>query len=523
MTKTRRVTNPNTVFQRVGVPGVGSSRFDLSNQVIGTVDMGALYPIYCRAAVPGDRWTLGTRTVIRLNPMLAPLLHEVNLYLYSFFVPYRILDDNWEEFVTGGVDGEQSPSLPRWIPDGSVARGKGSLWDWFGFPVDVKPNPDYAPVGYPVLAYRTIWNEYFRDENLDSEASLDMAGINAQNFSGLRYARWEKDYFASALPWQQRGIAPALPVSGSSSATWDADKFAYGYNNSAILSLGPEGGPVDHLLYGAHDEYDSVRDWFNSNEVSFSNLSTFDISDLRMAAAIQQLLELSARGGIRYTEYLRSGYGVSPRDDRLDRPEYIGKHVSPVLFTDIPQTSAVDDQPTPQGNLAGKGTAIAEGRITSKPYFVEEFGLIMTLAVVRPRAVYTQGFDREWMIQNRYDVYHPLFANLSEQAILRGEIYATGNKAQDMAIWGYQGRYSEYRYSRSRVTGLMHDDFDYWHLARQFANAPALNAAFLDYQGTIRKDFLAVPSEPAMVASFGNAVIADRPMPAVPIPGLGRL
>lgn len=516
---TRGVVNPNRVFEDVGVHSHGFSRFDLSNQVIGTQDMGLLYPVYCRFALPGDVWHLGQRTAVRWNPLLAPILHEVNTYFYSFFVPMRLLDDNWEEWITGGEDGETSVSLERWIPAEAAARAKGSLWDWFGFPVGVLPDSNYAPLIAPVRAYRMIFNEYFRDENLDGELVLGASSINAADSPLLANARWEKDYFASALPFPQRGVSPALPITGTTSAEWPSAAFAQG---AAEHPVSVEPGPaVDvRLISDDADGRAGLESFFGRNTVDFAQATTFDIADLRQAAAMQQFMELSARGGMRYIEYLKASFDTSPRDSRLQRPEYIGRVKMPLIFSEVLQTSATDSEPTPQGNLAGHGIGVVEGKIGS--YRCEEFGVIMTIMVHRPRAVYTQGFDREWMPQTRYDVYHPLFANLSEQMILRGEIYADGT-SNDTAMWGYQGRFSELRFARSRVAGEMHDTFDYWHLARQFSAAPSLNSAFLSYSGTIRKDILAAPTEPALMVSVGNHVICDRPVPAVPVPGLGRI
>lgn len=516
MRETRRVVNPNTVFEQVGISGgIPRSRFDLSNQVIGTQDMGFVYPVMARLGIPGDNWHLGQRTVVRWNPLLAPILHEINTYFYSFFVPMRLLDANWDEWFTGGEDGETAVTLRRWAPTG-VANDKGSLWDWLGFPVDVTPHASYSPLAAPRDAYNLIYNEYFRDENLDSELLLSNESIWS--------ARWEKDYFASALPWQQRGTAPALPISGTTSAVWPGSDFSQATTWSTAFPAKFENGSADPRLLiegtGSQAEANALN-MFNDNTVDLSVASTFDIADLRQAVAIQQLLELGARGGARPTEYLRAVYGTSPTDDRLQRPEYIGRVKMPLIFNEVLQTSATSTEPTPQGNLAGHGIGVVEGRIGD--YYCQEFGVVMTLMCTRPRAVYTQGFDREWMPQSRYEVYNPLFANLSEQAILRGEIYATGVLAEDTAIWGYQGRYAEHRYARSRVCGDMHDTFDYWHLARQFASAPALNSSFLTYGNNIRKDILAAPTEPALMVSVGNHVLCDRPMPAVPIPGLGRL
>jgi len=511
--ETRGVVNPNTVFEQVGIPGgIPSSRFDLSNQVIGTMDMGVLYPVFCRLALPGDRYQLGQRTVVRWNPLLAPILHQVDTVFYSFFCPARLLDENWEEWITGGLDGETAVSLTRWTsPSPNTA---GSLWDWMGMPIGVTPHADYAPLALPRAAYNFVWNSYFRDQSFQTEVDLTS--------DALQYADWQKDYLASALENQQRGTAPALPVSGTTSAVWDNTTIL---NNGTISSnIGVNIAGSDNKLYtntGGTTSQNNLIGALNDNFVDLSSATTFDISQFRLAAAMQQLMELNSRGGIRYTEFLKNGYGVSPTDSRLDRPEYIGKVTMPLIFSEVLQTSATDSQPSPQGNLAGHGIGAVEGMIGS--YNVEEFGVILTLVCHRPKAVYTQGFDREWMPQNRYEVYHPLFANLSEQAILKGEVYATGVLAEDSAIWGYQARFSELRYARSRVAGLMHSDFDYWHLARQFSSAPALGASFLSYDSTIRKDILAAPSEPAMMVSVGNRVLVDRPIPATPVPGLGRI
>lgn len=503
----------SSVFRKIGGNRPGRSVFNLSYDKKFDCDMGQLIPVLAEEMVPGDKFQIGNELTLRFQPLVAPIMHEINVYVHYFFVPYRVLDENWEGFITGGVDGQNAYSLPK---RGNVIDVKHTLHDYLGLPVGVtKAGDTKKAILYPFRAYNMIYNEYYRDENLVEEVNLDYGLI-------LNRA-WEKDYFTSALPWQQRGVAPALPISGISNAEFalpDAGLFTDTTDMARLAFNGistSDDTPYFENASGVRrtDAKNNLESMLsNYNTVDLSNATTFDVSDLRLAFQIQKWMERNARAGVRYTEFLRAHYGVSPRDERLQRPEYIGGSKSPVIVSEVLQTSS-SDTTSPQGNLAGHGLSADRNYIGS--YEAKEFGIIMGIMSVMPRTTYQQGINRQWLRETRYDFYTPEFANLSEQEIFNAEIYAQGT-AEDADIFGFTGRYNEMRYKPSMVCGNMRDTLDYWHLSRQFSSLPLLNSSFITCNP--RKDIFAVPSEPGLIVNFGNIIKAIRPIPIVANPGL---
>jgi hypothetical protein len=464
-------------------------------------DMGQLIPVMCDEMVPGDMFQIGNEVVVRFQPLVAPILHEINAFIHYFFVPYRLLWSDWEKFITGGADGAFAGVLPRWNPTNTAV---GSLWDYLGFPTTIVP-AGILPIDFVRSAYNFIYNNYYRDENLISEVALTNEAILLR--------AWEKDYFTSALPWQQRGTAPALPVSGS--AVWADTVFPT--DNGGTKGLSVVNTAADNKIRGlsslwSANERANVLAAFNANSLS---TTTFNISDLRTAFQIQRWMERNARSGARYTEFLQAHFGVSPRDERLQRPEFIGGSRSPIIVSEVLKTGSTDGT-SPQGNMAGHGLTVDQNYVAK--YHALEYGLVMGIMSVMPRSAYSQGINRQWTRTTKYDFYSPEFANLSEQAILRGELYATATLAENQTIFGYQGRYDEMRYKPNKYTGKMRTTFNYWHLGRTFTGAPLLNQSFIEC--VPRKDVFAVTTEPALIVSVGNKIRASRPLPITAEPGL---
>lgn len=511
-------------FSHTGRLKPGKTVFDLSYEVKTTCDMGYLIPMFREMCNPGSHYKFGNQIIVRFTPLVAPVLHEVNVAVHYFFVPYRILDQNWEDFISGGADGQNDYALPRWNP---TNYAPGSLWDYFGFPTNLSVSPtngvaNSLPLAYLKRAYNLIWNEFYRDENLQAKVDINQDILLKRN--------WEKDYFTSSLPFQQRGIAPALPVSGTTFAQFlggiqkglkggtadftDANYIRFNNSNPAATAI----------TIPQYTDYQTtvpeIQRWFNNNVVDFSHAATFDVSDLRLAFQLQKWQERNARGGVRYTELLRSHFGVSPRDDRLQRPEYCGGSKSPIIFSEVLQTS--ESGSTPQANMAGHGISVQDSYCGN--YFAQEFGILIGLMSVMPRTNYQQGINRKFSQVTRFDFYWPEFSNLSEMAIKNREIFFSPNdEPWNDDIFGFQAIYDEYRYNPNLTTGHMRSgasgySYDYWTLSRYFESRPFLNSDFVTCNPS--KRIFAVQDEHGLIVSFANLVKGVLPMPIISEPGL---
>ena len=494
-------------FERIGTKTPARAKFDLRHELKTTGDMGYIYPIFKKICMPGSVWNIGVNAIIRMQPLVAPVLHRIDVKIEYFFVPLRLityqegeLDEKaWTDFITGGDDGDDTTTLDTWTPTGAYSDA-GSLWDYFGFPITATPGTPFVPTGtiplaFPLYAYNKIWNEWYRAEHIQTERTYNDMSLALRN--------WEKDYFTAALPWQELGDAVAIDLVAS--AEW----------------VQSSGAGSQYVFY--YDDGDSRPDTagtvatLNNNTVS----SAVDVHDLRLAYQIQKWKELNARAGVRYTEYLQAYFDVHPEDSRLQRSEYLGGTQMPLVISEVLNQSAItefdsDDVITPQGDMSGHG--ITGGNDFICKYRAEEWGIILGLLSIIPEPLYQQGIPRELLYESRYDWPNPLFVGLSEQEIYQAEIFAThNNQSENETIFGYIGRYDEHRVMHSLVTGGMRSDFDHWHISRQFAAAPTLNDSFL--QCSPRKDIFAVPSEDGFIISIGNDITAIQPIPAMNVPG----
>lgn len=503
----------NQVFNRVPNARPGRSTFDLSYSKLFTADMGILYPVCHDIVVPGDKWNISNHMVLRANPLVSPIVHPVKIDTHYFYVKMSDIWDDWETFITGGPDGTDATALPRWSSPTSTAEE--SLWDLFGMPTGVTPHSSREPVDFMLRAYNLVYNEYYRDQTLQTEKNLTDDDVLSRN--------WEKGYFTSSLPWRQRGTAPALPISGTTSAVFSGDVplswpavsggstatiFYYRSTNNYPNNTGTKTA----LELGHVDQAD-----INSNTVDLSSATTFSVTDLRYAVAVQQWLERNARAGARYAEFVPAHYGVYTEDGRIGRPEYIGGTSSPLITSEVLGTNQ-DASTTEHGHLAGHGISIDQNYVGN--WFAREHGIIIGLMSIMPAAVYQQGINRQWLQQDRYDFYFPEFNGLSEQAVENVEIYVQGTSA-DSDVFGYVGMYDEYRWKPNMVCGKMRSSFDHWHISRQFSALPNLNSAFITCSP--RDDAWAVPSEPQFVVNYGNHIIATRPIPGLSVPGLDSI
>lgn len=555
-----------SIFTNVGGFRPQRSVFNISHTVKTTADMGLLYPILAEDVLPGDKFTLANRVVCRMKPMVAPVMHDIFINVDYFFVPYRLIWDDFELFITKGTDGDTTVSPPLWIPKifgtGDITPiSPGSLWDSFGFPtrsVSAGPNevvqwdgfpdsPEHqvgAPVDFIRRGYYFIWNEYYRDQNLQEEIDYTSYQPNGvPEHQSLMRRAWRKDYFTSALPWQQRGTAPSVPLSGVASVSWNDSLSGRAFSDIWSRS---ENMPYEYAqpsLLETNDSIPTQRKWFlyhptdptaevyqrgrlrgrinsdgiallNNNTLSLDNVGTFTPDDLRLCFAIQRWQEVNARTGVRYTEFLQGHYNVSPKDARLQRPEFIGSTRQPLIISEVLQTSETTSN-SPQGSLAGHGISVDNG--FAGKYFSEEFGMIYGILSIMPRADYQQGIRRQYTRKTPFEYPFPEFSRLSEQAVHAFELYLQGHES-DGDIFGYQGRWNELRVGVNSIRGDFRTTLDYWHLGRQFTNAPRLNEDFITCNPD--KRIFAEQTENEFLLEVHNKIRAVRPIPVSSEPGL---
>lgn len=463
--------------------------FNLSHENKLTCEMGKLVPILCEEILPGDTFRVSTDMVVRMAPMLAPIMHNVNVYTHFFFVPNRLIFDKWEDFITGGKNGDDATVAP-YITTPSGGFAIGSLADYLGVPTGVAGVQVSA---LPFRAYNKIYNDYYRDENLQNEIALSTgAGSDTTTVTDLQTRCWQHDFFTSALPWTQRSNTGAVkvPLGGEAPVKFGSSKVnGYSANNTSAVS-GYANQPVVGYVYKTDSVYSP--NLLMSGE-QFSGSYTFpngsyplvtdlsgatggDINDIRYAFQVQRFLEKMARGGARYTEVILSHFGVKSSDARLQRAEYLGGGRSPVAVSDVLQTSADDNQPTPLATMAGHGYSAQRSHQFKR--FFEEHGFLIGIMSIMPRSTYQQGLAKKWTRETRFSYYWPVFSHLGEQAIHNREIYLQGT-SDDEGIFGYQPRYEEYRRHYSEVHGDFRDSLDFWHLGRIFTQLPVLNEDFV--------------------------------------------
>lgn len=531
-------------FSHVGGVKPRRSKFNLSYSKTFNCDMGQLIPVLCDEVIPGDHWSLGNEMVIRMQPMVAPTLHEINVYTHAFFVPYRLLDSNWEKFITRGKDGNYVGDLPLLydLPELHDNPGnlnspaffpeKGTLCDFLGFPVSsgtdrIPLTRDNSPMLYPIQAMNKVYYDFYADQDL---IDFDPSDPDSWDLNQIRIPNraWTKDYFTSSRPFQQRGDSPALPITSIITGSGDSPssivsngRFDFdtlpnvdsGFVTSRIVDGSVnynfvQSAPALEYRTGLAADTDSIANSLNTVSTSFN------MSDLRHVAQIQVWQERNARGGVRYTEFLRMHFGVSPRDDRLDRSEYIGGSFAPVIISEVLQTSSSDNT-SPQGNLAGHGITVERGRIGK--YSVQEYGVIIVFMSIMPKPSYSsQGVPRQWHRRTTFDFPFIEFQHLSEQGILNNEIYTQGTE-DDLKIFGFQSMYDELRVKQNMVCNDMRDLFDYWHLSRTFEELPLLNQSFIDCVPS--KRIFAVQDEPGFIVHYGNLISAVRPLSITGQPG----
>lgn len=567
----RRIRVKGHRFSDAPAMYMSRTKFDRSHVYKTTFDSGKLIPVFVDEVLPGDTAKLSVRYFSRLATPIKPIMDNIYLDWFFFFVPNRLVWNHWQNFCFEQEDPEDSndyvcPTTSLIGKADDTLNGIGTLWDYFGLPTGL-PKTISGINALPFRGVYLIWNEWFRDENLQKSVKIQKGDTN-EVFDGSRVAEqpeWlqgipasylpcpprgkRHDYFTSALPWTQKGPGVSIGLAGTATLVDPSPVSGYfvqqGNANLGAAQFSKDGGVHDvftgsgslnyqgggysttivgHSVNGSGSSTATAlpgSSWLSKSAYAdLDSSSIFTINSLRTAFQMQKFYERLARGGSRYTEVLRSFFGVVSPDARLQRPEFLGSFTKMMNINPIAQTSSTNDT-TPQGNLSAYGVTGAKFHGFTKSFV--EHGYVFGFCCARADLTYQQGINRMWTRSTVYDWYWPTFAHLGEQAILLKEIYATGDTKQDDSVFGYQERYAEYRYKPSVICGKFRSNIkgnlDVWHLSQYFETSPKLSPEFIQEDVPIKR-IVAVPSEPQFLIDIGFKYTTVRPMPMFGTPGL---
>ena len=496
--------------------------FDLSHDFKFSGDMGNLIPILVNECVPGDNYKISCEAMVRFAPMIAPIMHRVDVSMHYFFVPNRIIWKGWQDFMVTSTQGV--PPYPYISFDGDRESQYAKFLNYMGIPLR-KPGTGGGVStdinALPFAAYQCVYNEYYRDQNLISSVAYQLEdgdnNANIYDLATMRKRAWEHDYFTASLPFAQKGQAVDIPIGAIEG------EAPVRFNDGIVLANRNFLQNFD-ATYSAFQGIEIARQTPQAASGVGPMFAATDglevkpgtINDLRRAMRLQEWLEKNARGGTRYVENILMHFGVKSSDARLQRPEYITGIKSPVVISEVLNTTG-ENAGLPQGNMAGHGIGVTSGNYGK--YYCEEHGYIIGIMSVMPKTAYQQGIPRTYLKKDNLDYFWPSFANIGEQEVQNQELYAYTNTAED--TFGYVPRYAEYKYQPSRVAGEFTDSLDYWHLGRIFDTQPALNEDFVQCDPAVTKRIFAVEEgADSLYCHVYNKITAVRPMPKFGTPML---
>lgn len=468
-------------------------KHSLSHYKLMSMSMGYLVPCGLVEVLPGDTLQHSTSMLVRVSPLVAPVMHPVHLRIHHWFVPHRLVWDNWEPFITGGPDGMNASVFPT-ITFGAGGYNAQSLPSYMGLPTaETAPYQNVNPVtvsALPFRGYALIFNEWYRDQDLVNPLVISKAdGNDTTTNTIMQRVAWEKDYYTTARPWTQKGPTVTIPLEGSAPITGIQAPTGSGPYGPGSGGLDTAGNSISYAHQGTGASFNVLADSAGPGGVKpqifadLSGVSAADINSLRLAFALQRYEEARARYGSRYTEYLRY-LGVRSSDARLQRPEYLGGGKETIQFSEVLQTAGTSvGAPTGVGNLAGHG--IGAARSNRYRRFFEEHGYVFSFVSVKPRTIYAQGIEKTWLRRTKEDFWQQELQHIGQQEVHQAELY--GDTTTPNTVFGYQDRYDEYRRQESKVAGQFRTTLlDFWHFARIFSTAPTLNDSFVQSNPTVR-------------------------------------